>query len=111
MPTSASKSKFSATAQESFLRAKREVTSRGLLTDKPQDPTLDQARDDLAKAISRITHELFADRFGPLVGTITETSVTATLKSFENSLVQAKGNATIVIQEIADRFITSKESK
>ena len=94
MPTSASKSKFSATAQESFLRAKREVTSRGLLTDKPQEPTLDQARDDLAKAISRITHELFADRFGPLVGTITE-----------------KGNATIVIQEIADRFITSKESK
>ncbi len=111
MPSDAPKPRFSATTQESFNRAKRERPSIGLLSDKEPEPTLDEAREDLAKSISRMAHTLFADRFGPLVGTITETTITASLKSFETTLARSKGDATLVLQELTDRIFSAKTAK
>ena len=111
MPSAASSKKRSGLLQEALLRANRENLLPGLLEGKTPEPTLEEARADLAAAISRIAHSLFADRFGPLVGTVTETSVNAGLKSFEEQLHRAKGDFTLVAQELSDRIFTSVTSK
>lgn len=105
MPSSTFRAKLSASAQEAYARAKQERPSQGLWSDKAAEPTLEEARADLARAIAKISHKLFADRFGPLVGTVTETTVNATLANFEIQLTRAKGDITQVVQEIADRII------
>ncbi len=104
MPSSPTKAKLSARAQENYLRAKRERPSFGLLSEKKAEPTLDEAREELAQSISRLAHSLFADRFGPLVGTITETTVTASLKEFEEHLRRAKGDFNLVLNEFSERI-------
>lgn len=111
MPSAAPNKKRTGLLQEALLRARREQVLPGLLEAKTPEPTLDEARADLAAAISRITHSLLADRFGPLVGTITETSVTAGLKTFEEQLHRAKGDFTLVAQELTDRIFTRSQTK
>lgn len=104
MPSTPAKAKLSAMAQESYLRAKRERPSIGLLSEKKPEPTLDEAREELAQSISRLAHNLLADRFGPLVGTITETTITASLKEFEDHLSRAKGDINLVLSEFSERI-------
>lgn len=73
--------------------------------------TLDEARADLARAISKITHGALSQKFGPLVGTITETTVVSVLKDLESNLYRAKGDFTLVAQELIDRAITKRKKK
>ena len=67
------------------------------------EPTLDEARTELAQAISRVVHNLFQDQYGPLVGTITEPTINEFLKGLETNLARAKGDITLVAQELLDR--------
>jgi hypothetical protein len=72
-------------------------------TAKRPEPTLDQAREEFASSISAIAHTLFSKKYGPLVGTVTKTTVETVLKNGEENLYRAKGDATLVIQELFDR--------
>ena len=78
---------------------------------KKPEPTLDEARDDLAKSVSEIAHALFAKRFGPLVGSVTQTTVNAVLKDLEKNAYRFKGDVTLVAEEFIDRALNKKRKK
>ena len=115
MPTSSSGAKRSASLQEAIrdgiLRAGRESTAAGLASDAAPEPTLDEARADLARAAAGIAQKVLADRFGPLTGTITETTIIAGLKNFEEQVARAKGDFNLVAHELADRFLSTLNKK
>lgn len=75
------------------------------------EPTLEEARGELASAIGQLAHTIFSKKYGPLVGTVTKTTAETLLKSAEENLYRAKGDATLVIQELMDRAFTSKTNK
>jgi NifB/MoaA-like Fe-S oxidoreductase len=66
---------------------------------------LDEARTELSQAISRVLHNVFQDRYGPLVGAISEPTINEFLKGFEANLARAKGDVTLVAQELLDRVM------
>jgi hypothetical protein len=80
-------------------------------TSSRREATLDEARQELAQSISRITHSLFSKKYGPLVGTVTESTVVAVLKDVENNVYRAKGDVTLVVQELLDRAMGSRKAK
>ncbi|MSO29245.1 MAG: hypothetical protein EXQ75_05790 [Candidatus Planktophila sp.] len=75
------------------------------------EPTLDEARAELADSIGQITHMIFSKKYGPLVGSVSKTTVETLLKNAEENLYRAKGDVTLVIQELVDRAFTSKKAK
>lgn len=75
------------------------------------EPTLDEARTELANSIGEIAHKLFSKKYGPLVGTVTKTTAETLLKNGEENLYRAKGDATLIIQELVDRAFTSPKKK
>ncbi len=97
--------------RDAYLRAQREKPALGFSTGARPDPTLDEARAELAQAVSRVIHNLFADRYGPLVGTITEPTVNEFLKGFEANLKRAKGDVTLVAQELLDRAMPPRSRR
>ena len=99
--------KLSARIQENYLRAGREQPALGIFDAKAPEPTLDEARADLAKAIGKIADQLLSKRYGPLIGTIAETTTTATLQQFEANLTKAKGDITLVVTEFSDRIFST----
>ena len=94
----------SANFRDAYSRAQRERPDIGF-TGKRVEPSLDEARTELAKSISQVVHNLFQDRYGPLVGAVSEPAVTEFLKGFEARLAQAKGDVTLVAQELLDRVL------
>ena len=96
--------------RDAYLRAEREKPALGFQGRRPE-PTLDEARTELAQAISRVVHNLFQDRYGPLVGTITEPTINEFLKGFEANLTRAKGDITLVAQELLDRAMPPASRK
>ena len=75
------------------------------------EPTLDEAREDLARAIGDVAHSLFAKKYGPMVATVTKTTAEAVLKDLEKNAYRAKNDATLIAQELLDRAITKNRSK
>jgi hypothetical protein len=75
------------------------------------EPTLDEAREDLARAIGEVAHSLFAKKYGPMVATVTKATAEAVLKDLEKSAYRAKNDATLIAQELLDRAITKNRSK
>ena len=96
--------------RDAYLRAEREKPALGFQGRRPE-PTLDEARTELAQAISRVVHNLFQDRYGPLVWTITEPTINEFLKGFEANLARAKGDITLVAQELLDRAMPPASRK
>ena len=90
--------------RDAYLRAQRERPDIGF-AGKRVEPSLDEARAELAKSISQVVHNLFQDRYGPLVSAVSEPAVTEFLKGFEARLTQAKGDVTLVAQELLDRVL------
>lgn len=97
--------------QNAYLRAERERPSLGILSGRRPEPTLDEARSELAKSLSRVIHSVFQDRYGPLVGALSEPTINEALKSFESNLARAKGDVTLVAQELLDRVIPPKSKR
>ena len=56
-------------------------------------------------------HSLFSKKYGPLVGTVTESTVIAVLKDVENNVYRAKGDVTLVVQELLDRAMGGRKNK
>lgn len=86
------------------------VLNFSAVTSRPE-PTLDEARGELASVIGQLAHTIFSKKYGPLVGTVTKTTAETVLKSAEENLYRAKGDTTLVIQELVDRAFTSKTNK
>jgi hypothetical protein len=91
--------------RDAYSRAEREKPAMEFASGRRPEPTLDEARSELAQAISRVVHNLFQDRYGPLVGTVTEPTANEFLKGFEANLARAKGDMTLVAQELLDRIM------
>jgi hypothetical protein len=75
------------------------------------EPTLDEARSELADSIGQIAHLVFSKKYGPLVGTVSKTTAETLLKNAEENIYRTKGDATLIIQELIDRAFTSKKPK
>ena len=99
--------------KDAYLRAARERPALGINTGLRGEVSLDEARAELAGSISRILHNLFQDRYGPLVGSLSEPTLIEILKGFEANLSRTKGDVTLVAQELLDRLLppTSKKRR
>ena len=86
-------------SRQAFERANREF-------EQPKtEPTLDDLRSDLARAIGDFANQNFADRYGPLVGSVVENSAEKILRDFEINGIKAKNEAEFVVRELMDRII------
>jgi len=95
----------------SRMKAERPISLDFSEAPKKPEPTLDEAREDLAKSVSEIAHTLFAKRFGPLVGSVTHTTVNAVLKDLEKNAYRFKGDVTLITEEFIDRALNKKRKK
>jgi len=86
-----------------YLRAKRERISTEAISGLRPEPTLDEARAELSEAISRVATSVLKDKYGPLLGVVSQPAVNEFLKGFEANLSRTKGDLTIVLEELLDR--------
>jgi hypothetical protein len=100
-----------ANSRESYMRAMREEPSWGVISGARPEPSLDEVRAELAQAISRVANNLFKDKYGPLVGVISESAINEFLKRFEANLSRAKGDITLVAEELLDRVIPPRSKR
>ena len=88
-----------------------EEPSSGVISGARPEPSLEEARTELAQAISRVANNIFKDKYGPLVRVISEPAINEFLKGFEVNLARAKGDLTIVAEEFLDRVIPPRSKK
>ncbi len=86
-------------AHEAFVRAEREFSHPA------PEPTLDDLRSDLARAIGDFANQNFADRYGPLVGSVVENTAEQILRDFESNGMKARTELSFVAQELANRIL------
>jgi hypothetical protein len=101
----------SVNSRQNYLRALREEQTLGVISGERPETTLEEARIELAQALSRVARSILRDKYGPLVGVISEPAVTEVLKNFETNLARAKGDFTILLEEVFDRLIPSTLKK
>lgn len=94
-------------SRQNYLRASREEFSPGVESGARPETTLEEARTELAKALSGIGKSMLKDRYGPLVGVVSEQALIGALKNLESNLANAKGDITILLEEILDRLFPS----
>ena len=95
----------------SRMKSERPITLDFNTSAARPEPTLDEARAELANSSGEIAHKVFSKKYGPLVGTVTKTTAETLLKNAEENLYRAKGDATLIIQELVDRAFTSPKKK
>ena len=93
------------------LRQEPALSMQNSMGNSRPEPTLDEAREDLARAIGEVAHSIFAKKYGPMVATVTKTTAEAVLKDLEKNAYRAKNDATLIAQELLDRAITKKRQK
>jgi len=91
------------------IRSEKAPLTEFTITGSGKEATLDEARADLAAAVGSLAHSLFSKTYGPLVGSVTKTSVETILKSAEDSLHRAKGDMTILTEELTARIFPEKK--
>lgn len=79
------------------------------ITGAGREVTLEEARADLAAEVGALADTIFSRTYGPLVGTVTKTSVEAFLKNAEESAKRAKGDAKLLVQELSGRIFQEKK--
>ena len=94
-----------------LLRQEPAISMHNSAANSRPEPTLEEAREDLARAIGDVAHSLFAKKYGPMVATVTKTTAEAVLKDLEKNAYRAKNDATLIAQELIDRAITKNRSK
>jgi hypothetical protein len=93
------------------LRQEPAISKQNSVGHSRPEPTLDEAREDLARAIGEVAHSLFSKKYGPMVATVTKTTAEAVLKDLEKNAYRAKNDATLIAQELLDRAITKNRGK
>ena len=91
------------------IRSEKAPLTEFTITGAGKEATLDEARADFAAAVGSVAHMLFSKTYGPLVGSVTKTSVETVLKSAEESLHRAKGDVTLLAEELAGRIFPAKK--
>jgi hypothetical protein len=91
------------------IRAEKTPLTEFTISGSGKEATLDEARADLAAAVGSLAHTIFSRTYGPLVGSVTKTSVETILKSAEESLHRAKGDVTLLAEELAARIFPEKK--
>lgn len=86
-------------AREALNRAEREFA------EAMPEPTLDELRSDLARAIGDFANQNFAERYGPLVGSVVENTAEQILRDCESNGAKARKEANFVVQELVNRII------
>ena len=92
-------------SRQIYVRAMRDQPSLGVMNGLRPEPTLDDVRAELSEAISRVAASIFKANYGPLVEVVSQSAINAFLKGFEFNLSRAKGDLTIVFQELLDRVM------
>jgi hypothetical protein len=90
---------------KNYLRATGEEPTRGIISGSRPEPSLDEARAELSEAISRVAISLFKNRYGPLLGIVSQPAVNEFLKGFEAIVLRTKGDLTLVFEELLDRVV------
>jgi hypothetical protein len=90
---------------ETYLRSIRDEPSLGILRGLRPEPTLDEARVELSDAISRIATPILKDKYGPLVGVVSQPAVKEFLQGLESNLLRARGDLSLILEELIDRII------
>ena len=93
------------------MRAERPILLEFQGNVKKPEPTLDQARAELADSVSQIIHSLFSKKYGPMVGNVTKTTVETVLKNAEKNAAQTKHDAKLVADEILLRMFKQGKKK
>jgi hypothetical protein len=91
------------------IRSEKPPLTEFTISGAGKEVTLDEARADLAAAVGAIAHTIFSRSYGPLVGTVTKTSVETVLKSAEESAKRAKGDVKLVVEELSARIFHEKK--
>jgi hypothetical protein len=78
---------------------------------KRPEPTLDQARSELATSVSEVIHKLFSNKYGPMVGSVSKTTVETLLKNAETNIAQTRHDARLVADEFVTRIFKQGKKK
>jgi hypothetical protein len=92
-------------SRQNYLRATRDEPTLGIRSGIRPEPSLDEARAELSEAISRVATSIFKDKYGPLLGIVSQPAVNEFLKGFEANVSRAKGDLTLVFEELLDRVV------
>lgn len=87
-----------------YFRAERETPVFQIYSQTRKEPSLEEARVELAESLSRVVQELLRDKYGPLAGAISKPTILDLLLQFEASIDRAKSDITLVLQELSDRY-------
>lgn len=93
------------------MRAERPILLEFQGSAKKPEPTLDQARAELADSVSQIIHSLFSKKYGPMVGNVSKTTVETVLKNAEKNAAQTKHDAKLFADEILQRVFKQGKKK
>ena len=91
------------------IRSEKAPLTEFTISGAGKEVTLDEARADFAAAVGSLAHTLFSRTYGPLVGNVTKTSVETVLKSAEESLHRAKGDISLLAEELTARIFPEKK--
>ena len=91
------------------IRSEKAPLTEFTISGAGKEATLDEARADFAAAVGSLAHTIFSRTYGPLVGSVTKTSVETILKSAEESLHRAKGDVTLLAEELTARIFPEKK--
>lgn len=94
--------------ETSYLRASGEMPAFGMNSEKRPEPSLEQARTELANSASRTLNHLVNERYGTVYGILSELTIEEFLKTFEASITKSKNDLTLIFQEILDRVLYSR---
>ena len=93
------------------MRAERPILLEFVGNVKKPEPTLDQARSEFADSVSQIFHTLFSKKYGPMVGSVTKTTVETLLTNAEKSAAQTKHDAKLFTDELLQRIFKQEKKK
>ena len=93
------------------MRAERPILLEFQGNVKKPEPTLDQARAELADSVSQIIHSLFSRKYGPMVGNVTKTTVETVLINAEKNAAHTKHDAKLVADELLQRIFKQDKKK
>ena len=96
---------------KSYLRSRLERSAEGILLKERPEPTIDEARVELSEAISRVVSSIFKDRYGPLLSAVSQPAVNEFLRDFESKCSRAKGDLTLVLEELLERVVSKNLRK
>jgi len=90
---------------DKYKRAYREEPYMGIIFESRGEPSIEVIREELAESISKVLGSIFNDKYGPLLGVVSQPAVNEFLKGFESNLSRTKGDLTIVLEELLDRVV------